>query len=69
SDRGATIESSAFEEAMLAAPPPKRVTAAPGESPLEPALAVSIPAAQDNSPAAALEQPAMAPAEPVSPAS
>ncbi|MBR0968063.1 hypothetical protein JQ554_28630 [Bradyrhizobium diazoefficiens] len=66
SDRGATIESSAFEEAMLAAPPPKRVTAAPGESPLEPAPAVSIPAAQDNSPAAALEQPAVAPAEPVS---
>ena len=32
SDKGATIESSAFEEAMLAAPPPKRVTAAPSEA-------------------------------------
>ena len=28
SDKGTTIESSAFEEAMLAAPPPKRVTVA-----------------------------------------
>src|SRR5579871_4221112 len=36
SDQGRTIESSAFEEAMLAASSPKRV-AAPGESPGEPA--------------------------------
>jgi HemY protein len=46
------IESSAFEEAMLAAPPPKRVTAAPSESPAEPAVSAPdpVPAAQDNSP-------------------
>src|SRR6476659_639548 len=36
SDKGTTIESSAFEEAMLAAPPPKRVTAA-SAAPAEPA--------------------------------
>ncbi|MGY4628559.1 heme biosynthesis HemY N-terminal domain-containing protein [Bradyrhizobium sp. USDA 4486] len=48
SDKGTTIESSAFEEAMLAAPPPKRVTAAPTEIPVDPP--VSVPAAQDNSP-------------------
>lgn len=54
SDKGATIESSAFEEAMLAAPAPKRVTVAPSESPVEPAASAPIPApmaaAQDNSP-------------------
>lgn len=52
SDKGTTIESSAFEEAMLAAPPPKRVTAAPSESPVEPAAPAPAPApaAQDNSP-------------------
>jgi len=52
SDKGTTIESSAFEEAMLAAPPPKRVTAAPSESPVEPAAPAPAPAAQDNSPPA-----------------
>ncbi|MBR0852030.1 hypothetical protein JQ543_30135 [Bradyrhizobium diazoefficiens] len=56
SDKGTTIESSAFEEAMLAAPPPKRVTAAPSESPVEPAAAAPVPAAaQDNSPPEARE--------------
>ncbi|MHC4050913.1 heme biosynthesis HemY N-terminal domain-containing protein [Bradyrhizobium sp. 25ACV] len=52
SDKGTTIESSAFEEAMLAAPPPKRVTAAPSDSTAEPAVAAPapVPAAQDNSP-------------------
>lgn len=52
SDKGAMIESSAFEEAMLAAPPPKRVTAAPSESPVEPAVMAPdpVPAPQDNSP-------------------
>ena len=52
SDKGDTIESSAFEEAMLAAPPPKRVTAAPSEGPVEPAVTAPdpVPAAQDNSP-------------------
>lgn len=48
SDKGTTIESSPFEEAMLAAPPPKRVTAAePVVVTPEPA---PTPASQDNSP-------------------
>ncbi|UQR63815.1 hypothetical protein LRP30_00355 [Bradyrhizobium sp. C-145] len=57
SDKGATIESSAFEEAMLAAPPPKRVTAAASEAPVEPPVAAPVPApaAQDNSPPPAKE--------------
>jgi len=52
SDRGTTIESSAFEEAMLAAPPPKRVSAPSSESVVEPAVTAPapVPAAQDNSP-------------------
>jgi HemY protein len=65
SDKGTTIESSAFEEAMLAAPPPKRVTSS-GNSPVEPAVVEPVPAAQDNSPPVA-EQPEAAPAEPVIP--
>lgn len=74
SDAGATIESSAFEEAMLAAPPPRIEAAA--ESPAEPGSqepAVSEPAtaaaAQDNSPvplAPAASEPASE--EPVEPA-
>ncbi|AMA55036.1 heme biosynthesis protein HemY [Bradyrhizobium sp. CCGE-LA001] len=57
SDRSTTIESSAFEEAMLAAPPPKRVTAAASEAPMEPPVAAPAPApaAQDNSPPQAKE--------------
>lgn len=57
SDKGTTIESSAFEEAMLAAPPPRRVTAAPSESPVEPPVVAPAPApaAQDNSPPEAQE--------------
>lgn len=66
SDRSTTIESSAFEEAMLAAPPPKRVTA-PAASPVEPAALAPSPAEQDNSPSPAKEATA-APAEPVNPA-
>ncbi|MBR1088744.1 hypothetical protein JQ621_14850 [Bradyrhizobium manausense] len=73
SDKGTTIESSAFEEAMLAAPPPKRVTMA-SETPAEPVViapaptpAPPAPAAQDNAPPAAKEQPVEAPAEPVKP--
>lgn len=72
SDKGPTIESSAFEEAMLAAPPPKRVTVAK-EPPAEPAVIAPVqtptpaPAAQDNAPPAK-EEPAAAPAEPVKPA-
>jgi HemY protein len=75
-DKGTTIESSAFEEAMLAAPPPKRVTAA-SESPVEPVRPepAPVPAAQDNSPPAAKEpakepakeEPVATPAEQVSP--
>ncbi|MFB6459388.1 heme biosynthesis HemY N-terminal domain-containing protein [Bradyrhizobium tunisiense] len=68
SDRGTTIESSAFEEAMLAAPPPKRVTAAPSESEVEPTMTAPAPAAQDNSPVIVKEEPAVAHAEPAQPA-
>ncbi|OPZ00919.1 hypothetical protein A5906_22640 [Bradyrhizobium sacchari] len=82
SDKGATIEASAFEEAMLAAPPSKRVAAAPSQSPVEPAVTAPAPApaAQDNSPPEANEiakeiakevakdEPVAAPAEPVNPA-
>lgn len=69
SDKGATIEASAFEEAMLAAPPPKRVTA-PSQDPAEPPVAAPAPvaAAQDNSPPIAKEEPAARPIEPVQPA-
>jgi HemY protein len=76
SDKGAAIESSPFEEAMLATPrravvlePPAPVDDQPAETPTEPA-----PAAQDNVPppvAAAVEQPAapaVAPAPAVPPA-
>ena len=75
SDKGAAIESSPFEEAMLAAAPPKRVEARglveppheilsePPAAPIEPAPS----AAQDNSPPVAAEEPAptAAPAPPV----
>lgn len=66
SDKGTTIESSAFEEAMLAAPPPKRVTAT-SEAPAEPAViaAAPTPAPQDNAPPAVTEEPVVTPAEPV----
>lgn len=75
SDKGTTIESSAFEEAMLAAPPPKRVTVV-NEPPAEPAVIAPVPtptpapapAAQDNAPPAAKEEPAVTPAESVKPA-
>ncbi|MCP3379101.1 hypothetical protein NLM31_01430 [Bradyrhizobium sp. CCGUVB4N] len=75
SDKGTTIESSAFEEAMLAAPPPKRVTVV-SEAPVEPAVIAEVPApapapapaAQDNAPPAATEEPVVAPAEPIKPA-
>ncbi|MET4065379.1 HemY protein [Bradyrhizobium sp. S3.2.6] len=72
SDKSTTIESSAFEEAMLAAPPPKRVTVA-NDAPAEPAVIAPIPtpapalAAQDNAPPAVEEEPVVTPAEPVEP--
>ena len=62
SDKGAAIESSAFEEAMLAAPPPRRIEVE--ENALaEPARAEAVvvplaPAAQDNAPAAPEPAPA-----------
>ena len=75
SDKGAAIESSPFEEAMLAATPPKRVEARglvepPQEVLSEPPAAPieqAPPAAQDNSPPVAAEGPAptAAPAPPV----
>jgi HemY protein len=59
SDRGKTIESSAFEEAMLAAPSPKRVAAPneglgepPREVPPAPAAEPIQAAIQDNAPPA-----------------
>jgi HemY protein len=61
SDKGGAIEPSPFEEAMLAAPPPRRV-----EPPREPVAEV---AAQDNSPApaAAVEPAPIAPTAPPAP--
>jgi HemY protein len=53
SDKGKTIEASPFEEAMLAAPPPKRVgsSVTPVEPPREiPSAPAPAPAEQDNSP-------------------
>ncbi|MCP3474621.1 hypothetical protein NLM33_30330 [Bradyrhizobium sp. CCGUVB1N3] len=50
SDRGTTIEASPFEEAMLAAPPPKRITVS--SEALEPVQPAPVPAAQDNLPPA-----------------
>jgi HemY protein len=55
SDKGATIEVSPFEEAMLAAAPPRRV-----EPPREVAVEPDPPAAQDNSPAPVAAEPAAA---------
>ena len=71
SDKGATIEPSPFEEAMLAAPSPRREIAASeglAEPPREGAIeAIAPPAAQDNSPVEAkpAEKPAEKTAEPV----
>lgn len=65
SDKGAAIESSPFEDAMLAAPPPKRIEAeskAPADPPRDDVVVPLTPAAQDNAPAAAEPSPA-APAE------
>jgi HemY protein len=59
SDKGGAIEPSPFEEAMLAAPPPRRV-----EPPREVVAEVTQPAAQDNSPAPAVEPTPAAAVEP-----
>ena len=67
SDKGTTIESSPFEEAMLAPPAPPRIAGAsesPAE-PREPAPEPTLPAAQDNAPPAAAVEPVPAmPGEP-----
>src|SRR5262245_14490695 len=65
SDKGAAIESSPFEDAMLAAPPPKRLEAESKEvaEPPPEVLVPLAPAAQDNAPAAPASA-AAAPAEP-----
>jgi HemY protein len=62
SDKGSTIESSPFEEAMLAAPAPRRVEP-PREAASEPAAAAIEPAPvaeQDNAPPLAAADPAPA---------
>ena len=54
SDRGEAIESSPFEDAMLAAPPPKRIEAerkGESEPPRDDTVVPLAPAAQDNLPA------------------
>jgi HemY protein len=60
SDKGNTIESSPFEEAMLAAPPPPREVTSAGlvEPPREEAVDVTPPARQDNAPPARVSEPA-----------
>jgi HemY protein len=67
SDKAATIESSPFEEAMLAPPAPHRIAGAsesPAE-PREPSPQPTPPAAQDNAPPAVAIEPAPAtPPEP-----
>jgi HemY protein len=67
-DKGAMIDISAFEEAMLAAPPPKQVTVL-NEAPPAPETGATAPAAQDNSPPIAAAEPEATPAEPAIPAS
>jgi HemY protein len=67
SDKGAAIESSPFEDAMLAASPPKRIEAESqglAEPPRDDIVVPLTPAAQDNAPAA----PAPAETAPVEPA-
>jgi HemY protein len=72
SDKGVTVESSPFEEAMLA--PRREAVEAPAEPPRAPAAEVAPPPApQDNSPAAAAEpapsaQSKPSPSQPESPA-
>jgi HemY protein len=72
SDKGAAIESSPFEDAMLAAAPPKRIEAeskGPAEPPRDDVVVPIAPATQDNAPAAAAPvEPAPAPAAATAPA-
>jgi len=66
SDKGAAIESSPFEDAMLAAAPPKRIEAESKglvEPPRDDVVVPITPATQDNAPAAPVPvEPAPAPA-------
>jgi HemY protein len=68
SDKGSTIESSPFEEAMLAAPSPPREVTSAGlvEPPREEPVDVTPPATQDNAPPARASEGA-APAAAASP--
>jgi HemY protein len=72
SDKGAAIESSPFEDAMLAAAPPKRIEAESkglAEPPHDDVVVPIAPATQDNAPAAAAPvEPAPAPAAATAPA-
>jgi HemY protein len=72
SDKGAAIESSPFEDAMLAAAPPKRIEAENkglAEPPRDDVVVPITPATQDNAPAApAPIEPAPAPAAATAPA-
>jgi HemY protein len=73
SDKGTAIESSPFEDAMLAAPPPKRIEAdskglaEPPRDDRDDVVVPLTPAAQDNAPAVSAPAP-VAPAEPTPPA-
>ena len=60
SDKGNTIESSPFEEAMLAAPSPPREVTSTGlvEPPRDEPVDVTPPATQDNAPSARVSEPA-----------
>jgi HemY protein len=72
SDKGAAIESSPFEDAMLAAAPPKRIEAESKglvEPPRDDVVVPITPATQDNAPAAPVPvEPAPAPAAAIAPA-
>jgi HemY protein len=69
SDKGNTIESSPFEEAMLAAPSPPRELTSAGlvEPPREEPIDVTPPAMQDNAPPVARASEPTAPAAAASP--
>jgi HemY protein len=66
SDKGGAIESSAFEQAMLAAPPSPQRGEVSGKNLVEPPLEVEVapPAAQDNAPAKSPAELAPPPAPP-----
>jgi HemY protein len=72
SDKGGAIESSPFEDAMLAAPPPKRIEAESkglAEPPRDDVVVSITPAAQDNAPVApAAAEPAPPPPAAAAPA-